>query len=433
MARQIGLELRVDQFNEAILDAWRLPVVVEFMTGQVGILEKVDSQGNVSVQFSGDHGLATTLPASEIKTQARRVLILRPETSVADARVDEYIKPYEKNWFWGILLKDWKRYGDIMLASLVANVLALSAIIFSMQVYDRVVPAQSIPTLWVLAGGVLIAVIFEFSLRLARIHVSDIIGKRADLRVSDRVFGHALRIRNSERPKSTGTFISQIRELESVRELVTSTTIGALADLPFFFLFLVIFWIIGGPLVLIILLAIPLILIPGLLIQKPLARLSNEGMRESSIRNAMLVEAVQGIEDIKLLRAEPRFQNQWNHLNEVSADISKRQRFISGLLLTWTQELQTIMYALVVLAGCFLVIDGEMTTGALVGCSLLSSRMVAHRVMHKGSDFGQTIGPVHDQVQALLPASRCMHTRTWGNSRILNTFFFQHIQPHGHE
>lgn len=377
MARQIGLELRVDQFNEAILDAWRLPVVVEFMTGQVGILEKVDSQGNVSVQFSGDHGLATTLPASEIKAQARRVLILRPETSVADARVDEYIKPYEKNWFWGILLKDWKRYGDIMLASLVANVLALSAIIFSMQVYDRVVPAQSIPTLWVLAGGVLIAVIFEFSLRLARIHVSDIIGKRADLRVSDRVFGHALRIRNSERSKSTGTFISQIRELESVRELVTSTTIGALADLPFFFLFLVIFWIIGGPLVLIILLAIPLILIPGLLIQKPLARLSNEGMRESSIRNAMLVEAVQGIEDIKLLRAEPRFQNQWNHLNEVSADISKRQRFISGLLLTWTQELQTIMYALVVLAGCFLVIDGEMTTGALVGCSLLSSRMVA--------------------------------------------------------
>ena len=141
MARQIGLELRFDQFNVAILDAWRLPVVVEFITGQIGILEKVDSQGNVSVQFSGDQGLATTLPASEIQHHTRRVLILRPETSVADARVDEYIKPYAKNWFWGILFRDWKRYGDIMLASLVANVLALSAIIFSMQVYDRVIPA----------------------------------------------------------------------------------------------------------------------------------------------------------------------------------------------------------------------------------------------------------------------------------------------------
>ena len=377
MARQIGLELRFDQFSDAILDAWRLPVVVEFTSGQVAVLEKIDSHGQASVQFSGDQGLSTTLTTAEIKQQVKRVLILRPETSVADARVDEYIKPYQKNWFWSIILKDWRRYSDIMLASLVANVLALSAILFSMQVYDRVIPAQSIPTLWVLAGGVLIAIIFEFILRVARIHVSDIIGKRADLRVSDRVFGHALRIRNSARSKSTGTFISQIRELEGVRELVTSTTIGALADLPFFFLFLVIFWIIGGPLVFIILMALPLIIIPGLLIQKPLARLSNEGMRESSIRNALLVEAVQGIEDIKLLRAEPRFQNQWNHLNEVTADISKRQRFISGLLLTWTQELQTIMYALVVLTGCFLVISGDMTTGALVGCSILSSRMVA--------------------------------------------------------
>ncbi|MFX5701146.1 ABC transporter transmembrane domain-containing protein, partial [Acinetobacter baumannii] len=113
-------------------------------------------------------------------------------------------------------------------------------------VYDRVVPSQSIPTLWVLAGGVLIAAIFEFVLRVARIYLSDIIGKRADLRISDRVFGHTLRIKNSERSKSTGTFISQIRELEGVRELVTSTTISAIADLPFFFLFLVIFWIIGG-------------------------------------------------------------------------------------------------------------------------------------------------------------------------------------------
>ena len=97
-----------------------------------------------------------------------------------------------------------------------------------------------------LAGGVLIAAVFEFVLRIARVYLSDIIGKLADLKISDRVFGHALRIRNKDRARSTGSFISQIRELEGVRELVTSTTISAIADLPFFFLFLVIFWIIGG-------------------------------------------------------------------------------------------------------------------------------------------------------------------------------------------
>ncbi|MDC5485826.1 ABC transporter transmembrane domain-containing protein, partial [Acinetobacter baumannii] len=376
MTRQVGLNLRKAPFSLDLLNPWRLPVMVEFNDGQVGVIDKADTQGNVSIQFSGDQGLSQSLSLDALKTTLKNVYILRPETSIPDARIDEYIKPYEANWFWSIVLRDWKRYVDIMFASLIANVLALATIIFSMQVYDRVVPSQSIPTLWVLAGGVLIAALFEFTLRVSRVYLSDIIGKRADLRVSDRVFGHALRIKNKDRSKSTGSFISQIRELEGVRELVTSTTISAIADFPFFFLFLVIFAIIGGKLFWVMLLVVPLMILPGILVQKKLAQLAQEGMRESSIRNAILVEAVQGIEDIKLLRAESRFQNQWNHMNEVSADIGMRQRKIVGTLMAWTQMVQGLTYAIVVLVGCFAVMDGEMTTGALVACSILSSRML---------------------------------------------------------
>ena len=377
IARQIGLSVRKSKFSKEILNPWRLPVIVVFKDGQVGVVDQADVDHNVSIQMSGDQGLAQSFVASDLQHEIESVYILRPEKSVADARIDEYIKPYESSWFWSIVLRDWKRYIDIMFASLIANILALATIIFSMQVYDRVVPSQSIPTLWVLAGGVLIAAIFEFVLRVARIYLSDIIGKRADLRISDRVFGHTLRIKNSERSKSTGTFISQIRELEGVRELVTSTTISAIADLPFFFLFLVIFWIIGGNLFWVMVLVVPLMIIPAILAQRPLAKLAREGMRESSIRNAILVESVQGIEDIKLLRAESRFQNQWNHMNEMSADISMKQRKIVGVMTAWTQKVQGLTYALVVLVGCFAVISGEMTTGALVACSILSSRMLA--------------------------------------------------------
>ncbi len=233
MSRQVGLNLCKVSFTEEMINPWRLPILVEFKDGQVGVVDKADSEGNVSVQLSGDQGLSQKFSISSLKQDIKTVYILRPEKSVPDARIDEYIKPYETSWFWSIVLQDWKRYIDIMFASLMANILALATIIFSMQVYDRVVPSQSIPTLWVLAGGVLIAAIFEFVLRVARVYLSDIIGKRADLRISDRVFGHALRIKNSERSKSTGTFISQIRELEGVRDLVTSTTMGAIADLPF--------------------------------------------------------------------------------------------------------------------------------------------------------------------------------------------------------
>ena len=376
ICRQVGLQYRWVDFSETSLNPWLLPIVVEFRDGQVGVIDKSDQHGQYNILFSGDLGLSQTIAFDQLRENAQRILIARPETSIPDVRVDEYIKPYEPNWFWSIALRDWKRYIDIMFASLIANVLALATIIFSMQVYDRVVPSQSIPTLWVLAGGVLIATIFEFILRMSRIYLSDLIGKRADLKISDKVFGHALRIKNNERSRSTGSFISQIRELEGVRELITSTTIGVIADLPFFFLFLGVFWIIGGNLFWVMIAVVPLMIIPGILVQKKLAQLAQEGMRESSIRNAMLVETVQGIEDIKLLRAESRFQNQWNHVNDVSATVSMSQRKIVGFLTTWTQKIQGLTYAIIVFVGCFAVMDGEMTTGALVACSILSSRML---------------------------------------------------------
>ena len=377
MARQLGLDLRLDAFSETQLDPWRLPLVVEFDDGKVGVIRSSDGCGRLGVLLSGDHGLEVSLDMEQVRACARRIALLRPRTAVPDARVDDYIKPFKVNWFWSIALRDWRRYGDIFLASAFANVLALSGMVFSMQIYDRVVPAQSETTLWVLFGGVMLAVTFEFMLRMARTRISDVIGKRADLKISDVVFGHALRLRNDARSKSTGSFIAQIREVEQVRELLTSTTIGAVADLPFFFLFLVVMWLVGGPLALVALAALPLLLIPGLLIQRPLARLAKEGMRESALRNAMLVEAVEGIEDIKLLRAEARFQNQWNHINDTASNVSMRQRFLVGLLMTWTQEVQSIVYAVVLLVGCFLVMKGDMTTGALVGSSILASRMIA--------------------------------------------------------
>ncbi len=377
MSRQLGMIARFEPFVSTMLDPWRMPMLAQFSNGQVGVLDKMDDRGNISVLFSGDGGLATTLTAEEIGARISFVAIVKPESSVPDARVDEYIKPYQENWFWKIALRDWRRYTDIMFSSMVANVLALAGMVFSMQVYDRVVPAQSEPTLWVLFGGVMIAILFEFMMRMSRVQISDMIGKRADLKISDRVFGHALRIRNDARSKSTGSFISQIRELEQVRELITSTTISTIADLPFFLLFVCILWLIGGPLALVVLAAIPLLLIPGLLIQKPLAKLSNDGIRESAIRNAMLVEAVESLDDIKLLRAEQRFQNQWNHINDVSASISMKQRFLTSLLMTWTQEVQSIVYAVVLLVGCFMVMSGDMTTGALIGTTILSSRTIA--------------------------------------------------------
>ncbi len=377
MARQLGLGVAFARFKPSLLDPWRLPLVADLGGGQLAVIERIGEGRMVSARLSGDQGLVTTLSLDELIPRIQRVLFAKPLASVADARVDDYIKPYEANWFWRLALRDWPRYIDVVAASLVANLLAIGSTLFSMQVYDRVIPAQSEHTLWVLFGGLFIALTVAFLMRLARTHITDLLGKRADLRISDRVFGHALRLRNDARPQSTGSFISQIKELEQVRELITSTTVTAAVDMPFFLLFALVMWMMGGPLVWVPLAAIPLLVIPGLLAQRPLARLATEGMRESSLRSAMLVEAVQGLDDIKLLRAEPRFQGQWNHANDVSAQIGMRQRLITGMLVNWTQEVQTLVYAGVVLVGAYQVMAGQLTTGVLIACSIMSSRMIS--------------------------------------------------------
>lgn len=376
MARQAGMTVKFAAFDEALITPWRLPLVVQFVDGQVAVIDAVASDNRLSICYSGDKGLRSRSTIEKVAKEVSRVAILRPARSVSDARVDDYIKPENKHWLRRIILRDLKPYGHVMLATTVANTLTLSGILFSKQVYDRVIPAESMPTLYVLFSGVLLAIIFDFIMRTMRVRITDLLGKRADIRVSDLVFGHAVRLRNSARPKSTGSFISQIRELERVRELITSTTILALADMPFFFLFLVVLWVIAGPLVLIPLAAVFLLIVPGLLAQKKLAKLANESMRESALRNAMLVETIQGLEDIKALQAEQRFQRQWNHFNAVTADSSLKLRYLVNMLLTWTHKVQSSVFAVIVLFGAPMVMAGDMTTGALVAASILGSRMM---------------------------------------------------------
>ncbi|SET31573.1 type I secretion system permease/ATPase [Thorsellia anophelis] len=373
LALQMGLSFDKKTYSKKLINAMRLPLVIYFNDGSIGVIESLDKRHNVSISLQDELGYLV-LPIKSLKEKAKEIWVLRPLNAVPDARVDEYIKPYQSNWFRKIIFHDKRRYLDLFTASLIANVLTLTTTLFSMQIYDRVVPSQSHSTLWVLFTGVMIALIFEFLLKGARSKLTDVIGKRADSRITDKVFGHAIRIKTQAKSQSTGSFIAQIRELEQVRELVTSTTLGALLDIPFILLFFVVLWMIGGYLVIVPLIVVPLILIAGLIAQWPLSRLAKEGMRESALRNAMLVEAVEALDDIKLLRAEQRFQNLWNQINDVSSDISKKQRAITNFLTHWTQTLQSMTFVGVLLVGAYLVIAGELTTGALVATSILSSR-----------------------------------------------------------
>ncbi|QBR52534.1 type I secretion system permease/ATPase [Erwinia sp. QL-Z3] len=360
---------------------WRqevTPVILIMENGNVVVVETIDAEGKARYWLSDGGDVVRESELALLLAQSQeQVGIVGVAARGRDARIDEFVKPYKKHWFWENFRGMGRKIAEISLASVVGNVLALAGILFSMQIYDRVIPAQSEPTLWVLFTGVLIAAVFEYLIRLMRTQVSDLMGKRIDLKVSSMLFARAMNIRNESRPKSTGSFISQLREIDQVRELLTSTTVGAAADMPFVILFLFIMAFIGGPLVIVPLLAIPLIVIPGLLVQIPMAKLAKEGLREGALRNAVLVETIEGIEDIKSLQAEPYFQRQWEQTHEVSAAVGMQQRLWGARLTGWASTVQQLTYASMLVFGVYLVLNGDITTGTLVASSMLSSRTIA--------------------------------------------------------
>ncbi|MBS1207233.1 MAG: putative ATP-binding protein of [Proteobacteria bacterium] len=377
MSRRAGLSFKEDFVDGYRFNSWLFPQVLEMKDGRLAIIKSIDEDKIFVISFIEDGDLISLVPEEQVRAEGRRIITLRPAKNVSDSRIDDYIKPAEKYWVWKIIFADMKPYYLVILGSLFVNILGLAGITYSMQTYDRIIPAQSHPTMWVLFIGVVVALIFDFTLRLIRHSVTDILGKRADLIISDRVFGRALRIKNAYRPKSTGSFISQLKELEQVREMMTSSTVVAITDLPFFFMFLVIIYFLGGIVFLVPLAGAILMVLPGLLSQKKLFRLANTATRESSLRNAMLVETVQGLDDIKFLQAEHRFQQQWLHYIKTTSENSLELKHLTHTLTTWSYLVQSSVFVCLILVGTPFVMSGDLSTGALVASSILSSRMMA--------------------------------------------------------
>ncbi|MFS7220534.1 type I secretion system permease/ATPase [Rahnella inusitata] len=374
----MGLQVGMVSWSQV---RWRqevLPAVVTLKQGGIAVLENLHDDGTIDYWLSDGGDLLRSMELAMMLEQSTGpVFLVGVAPRGRDQRIDQFVQPHRKHWFWENFRGSGRKIAEISLASIIGNVLALAGILFSMQVYDRVIPAQSFPTLWVLFFGVVLAAGLEYIIRLMRTLVSDLMGKRIDLKVSSLFFVRAMNIKNDDRPKSTGSFISQLREIDQVRELLTSTTVSAAADMPFVLLFLGIMFFIGGPLVIIPLLAIPLIVIPGILIQWPMAKLAKEGMRESALRNAVLVETIEGIEDIKALQAEAYFQRQWEQTHEVSAAVGMKQRLWGARLTGWASTVQQLTYGGMLVFGVYLVLSGDITTGTLVACSMLSSRTIA--------------------------------------------------------
>lgn len=375
-ARLSGLDFQIASMKIDAVPQLMLPAIFELKDKDVMIVHALDAQA-VRVTTPGlRQDTPVEIPLETFRERfSGRVGFVEPMSSKSrNARLDEFLRAPSRSWLWDIIMADRRGYGEVVIGSVFGNLLTFATSLFAMQVWDRVIPAQSVPTLWVLALGTGLALFLELLLRTARVQLVDRIGRRADITISSRVFARALDIRNDARPRSTGALISQLRDIEQIREMLTSTTVSALIDLPFIVLFLVLFAFLAGQLTFVLIAAAVLIVLPGLLLQRPLGRLATEGMRESALRNAILVESIERIDEIKSAQAEARFQSLWERLTLLGTRVGAEQRFLTALFVNWTQTLQQLAYTAVVVAGAFQVMNDDMTMGALIACSILTSR-----------------------------------------------------------
>lgn len=377
-AKRLGLTAVFSKTNLYALPVFAFPIVAGLKEGGATIIAAVGEEEITCVNVDQAEAIEWKIAREDAdKYLTGTFLLVSAKKAVKDARLARHLSNYKGSWFWSMLLADKRRHFEIAIASFIANLLALGGALFGMQVWDRVVPAQSVPTLWVLASGVIMAVLLEYSLKISRMKLADMIGKKVDLTISSMFFARALDIRNDARPKSTGSFIAQLRETETIRESLGSSTLTAAIDMPFAIVFLFVIWMIGGPLILMVALALPLIIIPGLLLQIPLSKLSNATAQESALRHAILVESIEGIEDIKALQAERRFHRLWDRYSQASSVTATKQKQYISMYVYWIQSVQQLAYVMVIVAGVYMVLAGDMTTGGVIGCSMLTGRALS--------------------------------------------------------
>jgi ATP-binding cassette subfamily C protein LapB len=280
-------------------------------------------------------------------------------------------------WFWEVFHRLRPYYGDCAVAAILVNILALASSMFSMNVYDRIIPNAALHSLWVLAIGVILAGLLELGLRTMRAYVLDEAGKRADLALSSSIFRQALNLDMCDRPRSSGQFAGQLREFESVRDFVGSATLVAITDLPFVLLFFFVIAFIGGGLVLVPVSAAFLILALGALSQWPIRESVKRYQYENTQKHAFLVEALERLETIEALGAQRSIQGRWERLCATAARSAMGFRLVSALTANGNQFVQQGASTLLIVLGVYAILEGKLTVGALIGCSILSGRAIA--------------------------------------------------------
>lgn len=377
-ASRAGLAAKVVRRPLERIDSALLPVVLLISGEEACVLLGWDESGNTARLLFPDTGQGTVQLSREalLRRYAGVAIFARPHFRF-DQRTPEVGEVRLRHWFWGALAEQWPLYRDVLGAALLINVIALAVPLFSMNVYDRVIPNRAIETLWVLALGVILLFAVDLVLRLLRGYFIDLASARIDMQLSAKIMDRVLGVRMEARPAAVGAFSSNLRSFESVRDFITSASVTAFIDLPFALLFVFVIALIAWQLVIPVLLAIMVVVVYAYVVQHKMHELAETTYRAGALRNATLIESLTALETIKTQGAEGVMQSRWEKSVAFVSRVNNQMRFLSAAATNGAMEVQQLVNVVTIIVGVYLIGDGQLTMGGLIACTMLASRAVA--------------------------------------------------------
>ena len=379
--REAGFSAGLVQRSVAELHHLLLPAVLLLKEGDACIVvarHAADARRYDIVMPGREHHACSAQEDELAAEYTGLALVATPQPRAASVNAGvEPLRDPATHWLWGTLRRFVPHYRAALLASMLSNLLMLVTGIATSVIYDKVIPHQAMTTLTALAVASALALLFDLVARQLRAHLIDSAGRKADLIVGATLFRQTLALRMEHRPRSAGAFSHTLAQVEQVREFFSSTTMSALSDLPFIVLFVAMTFVIGGPLGWVLVVAIPLLLLMSALIQGALRRAMSANLQQQADLHGVLVEAVDGMEDLKAAGAQGRFLRRYEEATTAAADSMLRSRRIGS----WTSSISAVSQQLVTMVmlvwGVMLIGDKLISGGALIGAVMFATRALA--------------------------------------------------------
>lgn len=371
--QHVGFEASYGEQEIASLTGSHCPFIAFTNDRHAVVVEEIDEEGNAQLRRfeEGQAEEAETVSNDAMTEQLMPYIVLARKQHDAT-------KPKGKNdWFWGSFTQSKWLYSQVIAAAALTSFLGLSTSLFIMVVYDRVVPNQAVESLVALTIGVLIALGFDFIIKTLRAQFVDKAGKRADLRMSRLIFDKILNLRLDTRSRKSGAMASIVREFDTLREFFTSATLIAVVDLPFIFFFIWIIHLIAGPLAYVPLIAVPLVILTGVILQPFLARVAEGSMESNMSKQGVLVETLNGLETVQATGSGRLMRRRFEEASDAQSDLGLKNRMLSNFAINSAASIQQLAQIATIFFGVFLIKEGTITMGAMIAAVILGGRTLA--------------------------------------------------------